>query len=186
MRLKTAQRGFTILELMAGITVFGILLAIGVPSFNEIIRNNRTATQANDLIGALWMARSEADTRGMPVSICASNAEHTDCAGAAVGNWSNGWLIFSDRTGAAGTINAAVPVEDGDQILHTSPAITGGLQLTTGHIGFVRFDVGGARINPPPGTAFSFDLVHSQCTGENRRTIELNTTGRPSLNKVAC
>ncbi|HYQ91031.1 MAG TPA: prepilin-type N-terminal cleavage/methylation domain-containing protein, partial [Candidatus Competibacteraceae bacterium] len=50
--------GFTLIELMAIITIAAILLVIGVPSFQETMRNNRVATQANQLISALTLARS--------------------------------------------------------------------------------------------------------------------------------
>src|SRR5690606_8981645 len=52
--------GFTLLELLTAIAVLGVLLAIGVPAFTETIRTNRLAAQANDVVQALSMARSEA------------------------------------------------------------------------------------------------------------------------------
>src|SRR5690606_31096409 len=98
----TIPRGFTLLELMVAITVLGVLLGIGVPAFNDMIRNNRVAAQANEFTTALSLARSEAARRGMPVAVCASNAAQNACAGDDVDNWGNGWLIFSDRDGSAG------------------------------------------------------------------------------------
>lgn len=181
---RKTNHGFTILELMVGITILGVLLGIGVPAFNEITRNNRTTAQANELITALSLARSEASKRGMPVSVCAADAAQTACAGPAVGDWSNGWLVFSDRVGTAGVIDAAVPVDAGDQILQTSHAVTNGLQLTTNNIGFVRYGANGGRINP--AADFTFGLQHQQCTGDNRRTVTIIATGRANLAKVAC
>src|SRR5687768_16683450 len=97
-------RGFTIMELMLAITVLGVLLAIGIPSFAEITRNNRTAAQTNDLVTALQIARNEASKRGLPVLVCAA-ANATTCAAADTSNWANGWLIFVDASGTADTID---------------------------------------------------------------------------------
>jgi type IV fimbrial biogenesis protein FimT len=180
---RIASAGFTILELMVGITVLGVLFAIGIPSFNEMTRNNRAITQANELLTALSLARSEAMKLGMPVSICAANAAQTACAGNNTDDWVNGWLVFSDRIGTAGTINPAVPT--GDQILQTSHAISGGLTLTSGAVGFVRFGASGGRIDPA-GANVTFGVEHRDCTGDNRRTITINLTGRANLQKVAC
>jgi type IV fimbrial biogenesis protein FimT len=170
--------GFTLLELMIAITVLGILLGIGVPAFQDTIRNNRTAAQANELITAIATARSEASRRGMPVSICAGNAGQTACAGANTNSWANGWVVFTDLTGTAGSIDA------GDRILQTWPAISPRLTLTSGNTGFVRFGSNGAPI--PVTAAITFDLQHSGCTGLNHRRIQLNSTGRVNLTKQAC
>jgi type IV fimbrial biogenesis protein FimT len=170
--------GFTLLELMITITVLGILLGIGVPAFQDTIRNNRTAAQANELITAIATARSEASRRGMPVSLCAANADQSACAGANTDSWANGWVVFTDLTGTAGTIDA------GDTILHTWPAINNRLTLTSGNVGFVRFGSNGAPI--PVTAGIAFDLQHSGCTGQNHRRLQLNSTGRVNLVKQAC
>jgi hypothetical protein len=92
-------------------------------------------------------------------------------------------LVFSDRIGTPGTINTAVPT--GDAILQTSHAVTGGLTLTSGGVGFIRFGANGGRINPTT-TTVTFGLEHQDCTGSNRRTVAINLTGRANLQKVAC
>lgn len=171
---KSCQ-GFTLLELMVAITLLGVLLGIGIPSFNETIRNNRTVAQTNEFITALNLARSEASKRGLPVAICAANAAQTACASAAANNWMNGWLVFTDQGATVGAIDA------GEPILQTSRAVTNGLQLTSNNIGFVRFG--------PSGSANAnaiFGLQHQGCTGNNRRRIEIIPTGRANLSKVVC
>lgn len=59
----SSPKGFTLIELMVSIVVLGILVAVAIPSFTEIIRNNRLTTQANDGLGLLLYARSEAIKR---------------------------------------------------------------------------------------------------------------------------
>ncbi len=46
-------KGFTLLELMTAIAVMAVLLSVGVPSFVQIIRNNRITAQTNELVSAL-------------------------------------------------------------------------------------------------------------------------------------
>lgn len=179
MRPEPAYRhvaGFTLLELMAAIAVLGVLLGLAVPSFTEVIRNNRTAAQANDLIGALHLTRSEASKRGMPISICAADAAQAACAGAAQANWANGWIVFTDREGNPGVIDG------GDMILITSAPVRADIALTTGASGFVRYAPNGASMNG----AVTFGVEHNDCSDNNRRTIAINTTGRVALQKGAC
>lgn len=170
------QRGFNLLELMIGISVLGILFAIGVPSFNEMIRNNTVVSNTNELVVALSMARSEAVRRGLPVSVCGSNAAQTACVGAAQPNWANGWLVFTDATGGAGVVNGPA-----DEILQSFDAVPGGIALTTNDLGFVRFAATGL-----PTVETIFTVKHAQCTGNNRRTVRITVTGRVNTNKVAC
>jgi len=58
------QRGFTLLELLVALLVFAILVTAATPAFNEFVRRQQMATTANDLVQALWVARSEAIRRG--------------------------------------------------------------------------------------------------------------------------
>lgn len=81
------QTGFTLLELMIVVAIAGIVMAIGVPSFQSITTTNRIAANTNELITALNLARSEAVKRGTDVSVTAS------------GDWDQGWIVyFNDGT----------------------------------------------------------------------------------------
>jgi type IV fimbrial biogenesis protein FimT len=84
--------GFTIVELMITVGVASILLAVAVPSFNQLMVTNRLTTQANDFVSAINFARSEAIKRNASVSLCrVGSATGTTCATSA-GNWSN-WIV---------------------------------------------------------------------------------------------
>lgn len=172
------QRGFSMLELMVAVTVLGILFGIGVPSFNAMIRNNRVASNTNEIVLALSVARSEAVRRGLPVSVCAATTPTSStCVAAGASNWANGWIVFTDATGAAGAVNGPA-----DAILQRFDGVPNGIALTSNSHGFVRF----AATGLPTSVETIFTLKHSQCTGNNRRMIKLTITGRVNTNKVAC
>lgn len=84
--------GFTLIELLITISVAGLLLAIAVPSFNDLIVGNKLTTQTNAMIAAINIARSEAIKRNRSISLCrAEQADSADCA-AASGNWGH-WMV---------------------------------------------------------------------------------------------
>ncbi|MCB1919947.1 MAG: GspH/FimT family pseudopilin [Candidatus Competibacteraceae bacterium] len=87
------QPGFTLIELIITLAIAAIVLTIGVPSFQEMMRNNRAATHANEFMNALNLARSEAVKRGQGVSLCPSTDQAT-CTGG--GDWKDGWIVFID------------------------------------------------------------------------------------------
>lgn len=174
MPIRPSHSGFTLIELMVTVSILAILLSIGIPSFNETIRNNRTAAQANDLISALSLARSEAVKQGLPVAVCSANTEQTACADAT--NWANGWLVFRDEGTTLGAI------DKGEPILQISRQVANGLQLSSS-LSYVRFSPSGAPTN---AASITFSLLPQGCTGTNRREIAINRTGRSTLKKAAC
>lgn len=86
------QQGFTLIEMMAVITIAAILFAVGVPSFDAVIKRNNIESLQMKLASAVSTARSEAASRNAMVSMCASN-NATSCSG----TWSDGWITFEDN-----------------------------------------------------------------------------------------
>ena len=115
--------GFTLLELMVVVSLAAILLGIAIPSFNATIRSNRLTTNANELVTALNIARSEAVKRGQMVVVRKPVGVGT--------KWENGWQVFVDvdRSTAAFTDNfndngnAALCEATEDCLLRIYPAI---------------------------------------------------------------
>lgn len=61
------QRGLTIVELMIGLTITAVILAIGVPSFGVWVQNTRVRNAADALINGMNLARGEAVRRNSAV-----------------------------------------------------------------------------------------------------------------------
>lgn len=80
--MRHTSRGFTLIELMVVITIAGVMLGIGVPSFKSFIAGQRVKTAAGDFSNAAIYARSEAIKRNAEVSLAA-----------AAGGWKNGWSV---------------------------------------------------------------------------------------------
>lgn len=85
------QRGFTLLELMVAIAVLGVLTAVAVPSFTNMINRNRLASQSNELLSAIQYARMEAIRISGKVTFCgAASADadsEDDCEDGVQSNW---------------------------------------------------------------------------------------------------
>ncbi len=156
-------RGFTLIELMITLAIAAILLTVGVPSFNQVIKNSRLSTQANSLVTALNLGRSEAVKRGQAVTICKS-ANSTSC----VGNWNssqNGWIVFVD-TDNDGTVDA------GELILRVFNALKGGNTLKYSRARVTYNGQGNA-----PGLNGTFVLCDDRGISEAKGEI-VSTTGR--------
>lgn len=62
-RDPAAQRGMTLIEIMITLAIMGILLMIGMPSFNTWLANTQVRTGAEGLTNGLQLARAEAVRR---------------------------------------------------------------------------------------------------------------------------
>ena len=96
------QIGFTLIELMIVVVIAGILLGIGIPSYNTLRNNNCLVTNANRLVATLQYARSEAAKRNASVSVRARN-----------GSWRFGFEIVTNEVDADGN-GTCTGVEDHD------------------------------------------------------------------------
>ena len=76
------KAGFTLVELLVVMVVLAILATVGIPNFGPTVANSRVTSAANDLLGALQLARSEAVRLNEPVLITPTG-----------GNWADGWAI---------------------------------------------------------------------------------------------
>ncbi|MFB1487585.1 MULTISPECIES: GspH/FimT family pseudopilin [unclassified Thiocapsa] len=164
-RTWIAYRGFTLLELMVTVAIAAILLTLGVPSFRDLVQNNRAATQVNALVTALSLARSEAVRRGQHVSICPSTDQET-CTGG--DDWDDGWIVFVD--------------DETSEVLRVEEAMKG-IETFSGPA-HVRYRAMGDVV--VDGQDLSFEHETTYCTGKNARTIDVGVTGRISVIREDC
>lgn len=58
--LRSSNRGFTLIELMIGLAVIGILLGLALPAFDRFLQNTKIRNAAELTISGLNLARAEA------------------------------------------------------------------------------------------------------------------------------
>ncbi len=124
-------QGFTMIELVMTIAIASILMSIAIPSFNSTLTRSRLTSYANDLVGALNLARSEAIRRGIQVTVSHNGA---------LTHWESGWKVFVDINGDQ-TYNppdnlcttSAIGAPTEDCLLRDYPSLASGYTLTTGN-----------------------------------------------------
>jgi len=185
--------GFTLVELMITLAIAGILLAVGIPSFNSMISSSRLTTYANEFVTALNLARSEAVKRGMSVTVrkVDNNSFTNKGAGA---NWEDGWDVFTD-TDSDGKFEAGdvlirtfAPLQSfytlrGNGIILSDYALfmSSGQTNTLGGSFVICDDSDGNGV--PEANTSRLIIVNS--TGRVRMGIDANNDGIPNTNNTA-
>jgi type IV fimbrial biogenesis protein FimT len=82
------MRGFSLIELIVGMAILGILMSIGIPAFSDWMRNARVRTTAESVLNGLQLARAEAVRRNTTVGFYLVDTTTSACALSTAGpNW---------------------------------------------------------------------------------------------------
>ena len=161
------DRGFTLVELMITLAVAVVLIMIAVPSFKTLTLSNKLTTTANDIVGALNIARMEAIKRNASTQLCSNSATNntSDTLGTACGT----------QIGAVYVLVGATATATATQVGAGTVGITTPLALT-GNMAAVRFDGRGMGHAPgitTPLTVLIADISTSAVSSNNHRCINL-------------
>lgn len=174
--------GFTLIELMITLAIAAIVMTIGVPSFQETIRQNRLTTGVNNFVTALNLTRSEAIRRGTRVTLCKS-ADSTSCA--TTGGYEQGLIVFVGNMSAGGA--ATTPAAS--SIIRLYENLPAGMTLTTAGS---DDDIGSYVSYTPDGfsrqTSGAFLAgALNLCKSGSGKQIVLNSLGRIKIvSQISC
>jgi len=163
--IESHIEGFSIVELMVILLIAGILLAIGIPSYQAMIQNHRLITATNALFMAVNLTRSEAIHRGVRVDM-------VPAGGGA--KWTNGWVIFIDEDNdQRPDKNETVIYSHGE--LHRDVRITP--SFTDSKVQYIAFNgTGRTRTNANSQTSQSGNWLLE--AGSKSRKVVINFLGR--------
>lgn len=87
-------RGFSLVEILACLTVMAVLAALALPNLLKPLAGARLSALASEFAAATDLARSEAVRRHINVVICPRSSSGS-CQSSAT-SWNQGWLLYAD------------------------------------------------------------------------------------------
>jgi type IV fimbrial biogenesis protein FimT len=112
---RYSETGFSLIELMVGITIVGILFIMGVPSFKSWIQNAQIHTATEAIQNGLELARAEAVRRNTLVRFQLTSTVDNSCV---LTTASSNWVVSLDDPTtptalcANAKLNETFPVSD--------------------------------------------------------------------------
>jgi len=160
--------GFTLIELMVAVAVAAILAAIVVPSFHKLTISNTLAAVADDVVGAINLARMEAVKRNANAQFCSdvASTNTSDTLGAACGTQSGAVYVWATGNPATVQVRAATASLQPPVQLHN-------------HIAAVRFNGQGlgyaAGTTGSPYSGMVADICSAAISRDNHRVVAMAT-----------
>ncbi len=175
--VRPLAQGFTLIELIVTVVVLGVALAVAVPSFANLVRNQRLTGTANDLAGTLARARSEAVATGAPTRVCPSTnpTANNPCTGG--NDYTNGWILAVDADG-----DGAINTGGADRLVRAWQGPDYAVAGFTGPLN-VDYDNQGLKMG---GGVDSIELQADGCTGPWQRRVRINAIGNVDTQTQSC
>jgi type IV fimbrial biogenesis protein FimT len=120
---NSMRRGFSLIELMMALVIFGVLLAIAPAAYRDWIASQQLANHAHFFADTLDIARSEAIKHGYRVNVCKS-IDRRQCT--TRGGWESGWIMYVDE-------NHDGDIDSDEQVLRREGAAGDGITVQANH-----------------------------------------------------
>ncbi len=122
---KRGSSGATLIELMIGMVILGILIALGLPSFTTWLQSSQIRTSAEAIQNGLSLARAEAVNRNATVRFQLTSSMDSTCTLSTSGaNWV---VSLDDPEGLCNSapFTGAADVATAPRIIQTRPSSEG-------------------------------------------------------------
>lgn len=145
--------GFTLVEMLIVMAIVAILVGVGMPTFNDSMRDRRLGSVTSEYISAVYVARNESLTRRQPITLAPLE-----------GGWQAGWTI-SDGTNVLHRFDN--PDQGDIQILFQTPGVNS-----------LQFNANGrVTLNASNSLANVSLLICDERPHERGRTLNLSAFG---------
>ena len=193
------QRGVTLIEVMLGLAILGILLTLAIPSFTQFLQNQKIKNAAETTLQGLNLARTEAVRRNASMRFQFVSALTSGCALSAT---AMNWVVSqADPSGACdtapsptGNIVQVKSANDGTQgVTMAATPSTGTTIVFTGlgrvsSAGFTQLDFsfpGGGTCQKDGGTMRCMRIIMST-SGSSKVCDPQLTVNTPQVDPREC
>jgi type IV fimbrial biogenesis protein FimT len=122
---RSRAHGFTLVEMLATVSVLVILTSLAAVSMSATVNNNKIYATQTELLASLALARSEAARRGVNVVLSATAPTTTNA-------FAGGWRVWVDQAGSGN-------FESADTVLRIHEPVAGTIVVGDGSTTAIGF-----------------------------------------------
>lgn len=160
------QRGVTLVELIIVITLLALLASVATPSVTGLLERQDRRAALHDLFNGLNMARTEAVSRAMRVTVCPLQED-----GVCGGDWNEPVHVFLDPR------NQRALADRSEVLRVLEPPSRGTREIRVGNRGYLQF----AATGMVHGTLGNITYCPESGAREHAGQVIVNMGGRPRL-----
>ncbi len=176
-------RGFTLMELVAVLSIAAVLMALAVPTFTDMRVNSRISGLSGEMISHINTAKSRAIATRRPVYLVRGSGGGGNLT-AGAGGWASGWRLVSNN--AVLLQNDQKANSDGIVVAVTNGGVSAAGVTTGAALAVFGFNAQGRLIGSPTGVPpvppqlaqVSIVICDSGRDGERGRTLQVSGLGR--------
>lgn len=169
--MKANTWGFTLVEMLASLSVVGVMMSVGVPLLLTFMEDAQLNGDTNDMFSSLFYARSEAVTRNTTVSLCKINPNSPDDCNNTE-SWQSGWIAFEDLD-SDGVRDTGETVIDAYTGMNTNSVVS-----STNFANSISY--------LPSGSSTTNGTINICVNNNVAQDIFVNATGRPRVSDSIC
>jgi len=183
------QRGFTMVELLVGITILAMLLALGAPAMGTYMQNSKLGSAASSYTSGAQLARAEAIRRNVRTELVLTDQPIApgDIANLAVAAPTGRNWVARAASGASFLLLEARAGSEGEgSIVGNHVQISGAASAPGVWTGLIPFNGFGATAD---GAAYSIDIKNPSagvCLADGGKIMCRRITISPGGQIVAC
>jgi type IV fimbrial biogenesis protein FimT len=158
--------GFGLIEFLVALAIIAILSGLGAASYSGVTGRTRVTGDANDLLLAIELTRSEALKRGRRVTLLPVG-----------GDWAAGWTVFVDS-------NNNRQVDVGEPLILSHARLKPSTRVLTNTTpGYIAFGPAGM---PQQYSGAFLAATLAFCDSGNGRGVVIAKSGRPRISVQTC
>lgn len=173
----SAIRGVSLIELLVGIAILGIAVAIGAPAFSEWINNSQIRSTAESIQNGLHLARAEAVRRNTAVQFQLTTTLDNSCT---VNRTGTNWVVsISSATTPAAShcgddvsdTGSSMLLQKGMPVAANASATIDASQAAFGFNGLGRIAATTVPVTPVGSSTIDIKSSRGTCLGDTGGTL---------------